>query len=108
MLFLTIESHLEIIWLKQCLKDFADFSEEEFIETDAKLRNVLSQLYQNTSSVGGTNLRRLRVGKKRLFLRLVENKVYCVGYKLRDKAYNKNQLREMDKVIKKILSGEGL
>lgn len=102
------KTNLEIIWLKQCLKDFEYFDEEEFIKVDAKLKEVLPNLYQNTSNVGGTNLRRFRIGQKRLFLKLIENKVYCIGYKPRDKAYNKNQLREMDKLIKKIISGKGL
>jgi len=102
------ETNLEIIWLKQCVKDFKDFNEEEFIKVDTKLNEILPKLYQNTSSVGGTNLRRLRVGKKRLFLRVIDNKVYCIGYKLRDKAYNKKQLKEMDKIIKKIISEQGL
>jgi len=102
------ETNLKIIWLKQCLKDFENLSEEEFIKVDSKLNEVLTKLYQNTSHVGGTNLRRLRIGTKRLFLRVIDNKVYCVGYKTRDRAYNKNQLKEMDKIIKKIMSGEGL
>lgn len=103
-----MEINLEIIWLKQCINDFKDFGEEEFIRADAKLRSILSQLYQHTSRVEGTNLRRLRIGKKRLFLRAVGNKVYCIGYKLRDKAYNNKQLKEMDKLIKKIMSEQGL
>ncbi len=56
--------NLEIIWLKKCIKDFEDYDEEEFISVDSKLKSILSQLYQNTSRVGGTNLRRLRIGKK--------------------------------------------
>lgn len=72
---------LEIIWLKQCVRDFENFSEEEFIKADSKLRKVLSQLYQNTSRVEGTDLRRLRIGGKRLFLKVTGNKVYCIGYK---------------------------
>jgi len=100
--------NLDILWLKQCVKDFENYSEEEFMKVDSKLRSILSKLSQNTSSVGGTNLRRLRIGTKRLFLRVIENKVYCVGYKTRDKAYNKNQLKEMDKIIKKIISKQGL
>lgn len=103
-----METNLEIVWLKQCVKDFEDFSEEEFIKVDSKLKSVLLQLYQNTSRVEGTNLRRLRIGKKRLFLRVVGNKVYCIGYKLRDEAYNNKQLKEMDKLIKKIMSEQGL
>lgn len=103
-----MESNLEVVWLKQCVKDFEDFSEEEYIRVDSKLKSVLSQLYQNTSRVEGTDLRRLRIGNKRLFLKIIGNKVYCVGYKTRDKAYNKNQLHEMDKTIKKIISGQGL
>lgn len=83
-----MESNLEIVWLKQCVKDFEDFGEEEFIRTDSKLRSLLSQLYQNTSRIEGTELRRLRVGNKRLFLRVIRNKVCCIGYKLRNKAYN--------------------
>lgn len=102
------ETNLEIVWLKQCLKDFENFSEEEFIKVDSKLNEVLTKLYQNTSNVGGTNLRRLRIGTKRLFLRVIDNKVYCVGYKIRDKAYNNMQLKQMNKIIKKIMSGEGL
>ena len=102
------ETNLEVIWLKQCLKDFEDFSEEEFIKVDNKLKEILPKLYQNTSNVGGTNLRRLRIGKKRLFLKVIDRKVYCVGYKLRDKAYNKNQLKEMDKIIRRIISEQGL
>ena len=39
-----METNLEIIWLKPCLKDFVDFSEDEFIKADSKLRSVLSQL----------------------------------------------------------------
>lgn len=98
-----MESNLEIVWLKQCVKDFEDFGEEEFIRADSKLRSVLSQLYQNTSRVEGIELRRLRIGNKRLFLRVIGNKVCCIGYKLRDKAYNNKQLKEMDKMIKKIM-----
>ena len=94
---------LEIVWLKQCVKDFEGFDEEEFIRADSKLKSVLSQLYQNTSRVEGTDLRRLRIGKKRLFLRVGGNKVYCIGYKLRDNAYNNKQLKEMDKIIKRIM-----
>lgn len=103
-----METNLEIIWLKHCVKDFEDFDEKEFIRVDSKLNGVLSQLYQNTSRVEGTDLRRLRIGKKRLFLRVVGNKVYCIGYKLRDKAYNNKQLKEMDKMIKKMMSEQGL
>lgn len=103
-----MRTNLGIVWLKQCVKDFENFSEEEFIKVDSKLRKILSQLYQNTSNVGGTDLRRFRIGRKRLFLKIFENKVYCVGYKLRDKAYNKNQLKDMDRIIKKLISGQGL
>jgi len=103
-----MEKSLEVVWLKQCLRDFESYGEEEFIKVDSKLRDVLDKLYQNTSGVGGTNLRRLRVGKKRLFLRVVENNVHCVGYKPRDKAYNKKQLKEMDKMINKLLSEKGI
>jgi len=97
-----MEDNLEIVWLKKCIKDFENYDEEEFINVDSKLRGLLSQLYQNTSRVGGTNLRKLRIGKKRLFLSVIENKVYCVAYKLRDKAYNKEQLKEMDRIIRDI------
>ena len=97
------ENNQEIVWLKQCVKDFKNYSEEEFIKVDSKLRSILSQLYQNTSRVEGTNLRRLRIGSKRLFLRTIGNKIYCIGYKTRDKAYNKEQLKEMDKIVKKII-----
>ena len=103
-----MKTNLEIVWLKQCVKDFQDFDEDELVKVDSKLRSVLSQLYQNTSRVEGTDLRRLRIGQKRLFLRVIENRVYCVGYKSRDKAYNNKQLKEMDKLIKKILLGQGL
>ncbi len=102
------EVNLDIVWLKQCLKDFESFSEEEFIKVDNKLKESLPNIYQNAPSVKGTNLRRLRVGKKRLFLKVVDNKIYCIGYKYRDKAYNKNQLKEMDKMIKKIMSEQSL
>ena len=101
-------NNLKIVWLKQCVKDFENLSEEEFIKVDLKLRKIISQLYQNTSRVEGTDLRRLRIGRKRLFLRIVRNKVYCIGYKPRDKAYNKKQLKEMNKIIKKIISEQGL
>jgi len=103
-----MKDNLEIVWLKKCIKDFEDYSDEEFIKVDSKLRGILPQLYQNTSSVGGTDLRRLRIGKKRLFLKVIEDKIYCIGYKLRDKAYNKDQLKKMDKMIKKIISEQGL
>ena len=93
---------LKIIWLKQCIKDFKNLSEGEFIFVNSKLRSLLSNLYQNTSSVKGTNLRRLRIGNRRLFLGIKEGKVYCVGYKKRDHAYNQEQLREMDRIIKNI------
>ena len=32
-----MESGLEIIWFKHCIKDFENFNEEEFIKVDAKL-----------------------------------------------------------------------
>lgn len=75
---------------------------------DFKLKNALPNLIQNTSQVKGTNLRRLRIGQKRLFLKIINNKVYCVGYKTRDNAYNKKQLKTMDKLVKKIILGQGL
>ena len=99
---------LEIVWLKHCVKDFKNLEEEEFIRADTKLKEALPNLVQNTSRVEGTNLRRLRIGNKRLFLRIFENKVLCVGYKLRENAYNQKQLMEMDKIIKRIISGQGL
>jgi|GEM_PF-4593058 len=99
---------LEIVWLKHCVKDFKNFEEAEFIRVDAKLREALSNLIQNTSRVEGTQLRRLRIGDKRLFLRIVEKNVFCVGYKTRGNAYNQKQLIEMDKMIKNIISGQGL
>ena len=99
---------LKIVWLKHCVKDFKNLNEEEFIRADTKLKEVLPDLIQNTSRVEGTQLRRLRIGDKRLFLRINENNVYCVGYKTRGNAYNQKQLIEMDKIIKKIISGQGL
>ena len=99
---------LEIVWLKHCVKDFKNLEEEEFIRADTKLKEALPNLIQNTSRVEGTQLRRLRIGNKRLFLRIFENKVLCVGYKLRENAYNQKQLMEMDKIIKRIISGQGL
>lgn len=99
---------LEIVWLKHCIKDFKNLNEEEFIRADSKLKEALPNLIQNTSKVEGTQLRRLRIGDKRLFLRIVEKKVFCVGYKTRGNAYNQNQLVEMDKMINRILSGQGL
>jgi len=69
---------------------------------------MLPNLIQNTSQVKGTKLRRLRIGTKRLFLKIIENKIYCVGYKIRGNAYNKKQLQEMDKLIKKVMAGQGL
>jgi hypothetical protein len=33
-------TNLEIIWLKQCIKDFEDFDEEEFIKVDTKLKEM--------------------------------------------------------------------
>lgn len=51
----------------------------------------------------GTRLRRLRIGNKRLFLKIYNDKVYCIGYKTRENAYNHNQLKEMDKLIDKII-----
>jgi mRNA-degrading endonuclease RelE of RelBE toxin-antitoxin system len=99
---------LEIVWLKHCVKDFKNLEEEEFIIADTKLKEALPNLIQNTSRVEGTNLRRLRIGNKRLFLRIFENKVLCVGYKLRENAYNQKQLMDMDKIIKRIISGQGL
>jgi mRNA-degrading endonuclease RelE of RelBE toxin-antitoxin system len=101
-------SPLEIVWLKHCVKDFKNLEEEEFIRVDAKLREILPNFIQNTSRVEGTELRRLRVGNKRLFLRISENNVFCVGYKTRGNAYNQKQLMEMDKIIKRIISGQGL
>ena len=98
----------EIVWLKHCVKDFKNLKEEEFIRVDAKLKEALSNLIQNTSRVEGTQLRRLRIGDKRLFLRIFEKNVFCVGYKTRGNAYNQKQLIEMDKIIKKIISGKGL
>lgn len=102
------DSNLKIVWLKQCLGDFEKFGEKEFIRADKKLKEAVQNIYQNTSSVKGTNLRRLRIGNKRLFFKIIENQIYCVGYKTREKAYNKDQLKEMDKIIKKILSEQGL
>lgn len=99
---------LEIVWLRHCVKDFKNLKEEEFIRVDAKLKEVLPNLIQNTSRVEGTQLRRLRVGNKRLFLRISEKNIFCVGYKTRENAYNQKQLMEMDKIIKKIISGQGL
>tara|TARA_Y100000310_G_C20176688_1_gene576138 strand:- start:151 stop:456 length:306 start_codon:yes stop_codon:yes gene_type:complete len=93
---------LNIIWLKHCINDFKHLTEEEFIFVDLKLRGILSDLIQNTSRVKGTKLRRLRIGDKRLFLRKIENNIYCVGYKTRGNAYSKKQLKEMDKRIRKI------
>ena len=84
------------------MKDFKNLNEEEFIFVNNKLERVLLDLIQNTSHVKGTQLRRLRVGSKRLFLRIIEDKVYCVGYKKRDNAYNQGQLKEMDKIIRNI------
>lgn len=101
-------NQLEIIWLKHCIKDFKDLKEEEFIAVNSKLKNILPNLIQLTSRVKGTQLRRLRVGNKRLFLKIVYNKIYCIGYKTRGNAYNKRQLQEMDKLIKKIIIGKGL
>lgn len=101
-------SPLEIVWLKHCVKDFKNLKEEEFIRVDAKLKEALSNLIQNTSRVEGTQLRRLRIGDKRLFLRIFEKNVFCVGYKPRGNAYNQKQLIDMDKIIKKIISGKGL
>ncbi len=69
---------------------------------------MLPNLIQNTSRVEGTQLRRLRVGNKRLFLRIFEKNVFCVGYKTRGNAYNQKQLMEMDKIIRKIIIEEGL
>ncbi|MEK6935780.1 MAG: hypothetical protein AABW67_03255 [Nanoarchaeota archaeon] len=99
---------LKIVWLKHCVKDFKNLEEEEFIRVDSKLKEMLSNLIQNTSRVEGTHLRRLRIGNKRLFLRIYENNVFCVGYKTRDNAYNQKQLMEMDKIIKRIIAREGL
>ena len=99
---------LKIVWLKHCVKDFKNLEEEEFIWVDAKLKEELPNLIQNTSRVEGTQLRRLRIGNKRLFLRIFENNVFCVGYKTRSNAYNQKQLMEMDKIIKRIISGQGL
>ncbi len=102
------KNNLEIIWLKHCIKDFKNLNEEEFIRVDSKLKEMLPNLIQNTSQVKGTKLRRLRIGTKRLFLKIIENKIYCVGYKIRGNAYNKKQLQEMDKLIKKVMAGQGL
>jgi mRNA-degrading endonuclease RelE of RelBE toxin-antitoxin system len=102
------ESTLEIVWLKHCVKDFKHLDDEEFIRADAKLREMLPNLMQNTSGVEGTLLRRLRIGDKRLFLRAFEGKVFCVGYKNRGNAYNQNQLKEMDEIIKRVIFGKGL
>jgi len=102
------ENNLGIIWLKYCIKDFKNLKEEEFIMVDSKLKKMLPNLIQNTSQVKGTKLRRLRIGSKRLFLRIINNKVYCVGYKTRSNAYNKKQLQEMDKLIRKVMGGQGL
>lgn len=102
------DNSLNIVWLKHCIKDFKNLEEEEFIRVDAKLKELLPNLIQNTSRVEGTQLRRLRIGDKRLFLRIVEKNVFCVGYKTRGNAYNQKQLMEMDKIIKKIISGQGL
>jgi len=101
-------SPLEIVWLKHCVKDFKNLEEEEFIRVDTKLKEILPNLIQNTSRVEGTQLRRLRVGNKRLFLRIFEKNVFCVGYKTRENAYNHKQLAEMDKLIKRIILGQGL
>ncbi len=102
------EGELKIIWLKHCIKDFKNLKEEEFIAVSSKLKNALPNLIQNTSIVKGTKLRRLRIGNKRLFLKIIYDKIYCIGYKSRSNAYNKKQLQEMDKLIKKIITGEGL
>ena len=99
---------LEIVWLKHCIKDFKNLEEEEFLRVDTKLKEILLNLIQNTSRVEGTQLRRLRIGDKRLFLRVFEKKVFCVGYKTRGNAYNQKQLMEMNKIIKRIISGQGL
>jgi mRNA-degrading endonuclease RelE of RelBE toxin-antitoxin system len=102
------KNNLEIIWLKHCIKDFKNLNEEEFIAVNSKLKKMLPNLIQNTSQVKGTNLRRLRMGSKRLFLKIINNDVYCVGYKMRNNAYNKKQLQEMDKLMRKIIGGQGL
>jgi len=99
---------LEIVWLKHCVKDFKNLEEEEFIRVGSKLKEILSNLIQNTSRVEGTQLRRLRIGDKRLFLRIFEKNVFCVGYKTRGNAYNQKELMEMDKMIKRMISGQGL
>ena len=39
---------LEIIWLKYCVKDFKNLEEKEFIRMNNKLKEVLSNLIQNT------------------------------------------------------------
>jgi len=93
---------LKIVWLKSCVRDFKDLKEEEFIYVENKLRRILSNLIQSTSRVEGTRLRRLRIGKKRLFLGIIENDVCCVGYKYRGDAYNKNKLKEMDRIMKNL------
>jgi mRNA-degrading endonuclease RelE of RelBE toxin-antitoxin system len=101
-------NQLEIVWLKHCVRDFKNLEEGEFIKVDSKLKEALPSLIQDTSRVEGTQLRRLRIGDKRLFLRIVEKKVFCVGYKTRGNAYNQKQLMEMDKIIKNIILGQGL
>ncbi len=95
-------NELKIIWLKPCIKDFKNLNEGEFIFVENKLKRALSNLIQNTSRVESTKLRRLRIGNKRLFLRIIEDKVYCVGYKTRGNAYNQRQLKEMDRIIEHI------
>jgi mRNA-degrading endonuclease RelE of RelBE toxin-antitoxin system len=96
-----MRNSFKIIWLKHCIRDFKNLNEEEFIFVDNKLKRILSSLVQYTSRVEGTKLRRLRICDKRLFLRIIEDKVFCVGYKSRGNAYNKKQLKEMDKIMKK-------
>jgi mRNA-degrading endonuclease RelE of RelBE toxin-antitoxin system len=101
-------SPLKIVWLKHYVKDFKNLEDEEFIRADSKLKEALPNLIQNTSRVEGTNLRRLRIGDKRLFLRIDRDNVFCVGYKTRGNAYNQKQLMKMDKIIQRIISGQGL
>ncbi len=98
---------MEVYWTKSCLDCFVD--EKEFTKVQNVLMRNLKSIYSKTKQIKSIhrNVRRLRVGNKRLFLFIHKEDIYCVAYFDRKNAYKGITINNLKKIISKLMS-EGL
>ena len=91
---------MEIRWTESCLGDIG--SENDFLKVKNFLERSMENLHIRTKQIKSVdkNVRRLRIGNKRLFLFFKKEFVFAIAYLDRKDAYKNITIKNLKLLIK--------